>query len=1044
MYNQAPQAGLASLLASRGRNGDSVLVHMAPEEVAGLQRLAMAHGGSLTVNPETGLYEASFLKKLLPMIVGAVLPSIPVVGPALAGVAKTIGFGNQAIGTGLLIGGATSLIEGDLKKGLMAGLSAYSGASLSQALNAAATPAAPVRPSAEEMAKTTDAIKAARETVGATEAATQAASAPVADGLNYFKSANVFKGTPSAADLAMGRLANVTGAQTSLGLAALAPARGVTQLISSPEARTAFNQSLGGPVAKYATFLGAAEAMTPEYKMPTPAELNEDYVYIPGEVNPLYGQGYDQPYFLPGKYYKRTPQGLTPYDPYKAAPGANVTKPWYGAAGGPVSAPDQNQQTALPHQNPTIPGNNPNYPLSTVMRANYSPIQTRSNPESQEILSGYGPKINPFSGEERFAEGGEVDDPEFIPGAFLERRLSLPPAGAAPAQDKYDYALADYNKKVFENAMSILTMNPGMTFNQAKNVVLSRSQFDPAIAGGAPDPSKFGVSGPSANFAKVGDPSANFNWGADLGYDPSIYSKQFDWQKYILANPDLEKAGIDTPWEAATHYATYGKNENRPGVSFLGSADNERVPRPDPFEVINPFAGEERVANAPPVGSVRPPVGDPVIISPLPPSPPPGPKSPPDIVTINPPPGPQNVPITTQPPTPQSIAEAKARYQQMVYGPPPAPRDIKGTMDYLAALNAAVKSPYASTWQGPPPTTPPPPPPPPPSRPPGGPEGPGDGREPGGGQGTPSPGGGVSPPSPPFPTFPPSTPGTTPAPAPAPAPSPDGKETDENIFDKFRNWFKKRYEDADAFDLIGLGIGAQYGLLASALWSQLTPTIKKIFSVGTTELNPEEVAALDAKAKEEADRIKKEKEAQEAKDARARGEGRTRETSTAGGGYTPSFFGPSTGGIGGLMGGRGIITIDQNVKQSKRGGQIRAMQTGGMTAPNPYGAAVGEDYNFGFAEGGMPEYQAGGKLLDGPGDGMSDDIPAVIRGKGVQRAALADGEFVIPADVVSHLGNGSTKAGAKKLYQMMNQIRKARTGKTKQAPAVKAERYLPK
>jgi hypothetical protein len=107
------------------------------------------------------------------------------------------------------------------------------------------------------------------------------------------------------------------------------------------------------------------------------------------------------------------------------------------------------------------------------------------------------------------------------------------------------------------------------------------------------------------------------------------------------------------------------------------------------------------------------------------------------------------------------------------------------------------------------------------------------------------------------------------------------------------------------------------------------------------------------------------------------------------------------------------------------------------------GGAIGDDFNFGFAHGGMPEYKAGGKLLDGPGDGMSDSIPAVIRGKGVQRAALADGEFVIPADVVSHLGNGSTKAGAKKLYQMMAQVRKARTGKTKQAPAVKTDRLLP-
>jgi hypothetical protein len=109
------------------------------------------------------------------------------------------------------------------------------------------------------------------------------------------------------------------------------------------------------------------------------------------------------------------------------------------------------------------------------------------------------------------------------------------------------------------------------------------------------------------------------------------------------------------------------------------------------------------------------------------------------------------------------------------------------------------------------------------------------------------------------------------------------------------------------------------------------------------------------------------------------------------------------------------------------------------------GGAIGEGYNFGFAGGGMPgEYAAGGKLLNGPGDGMSDNIPAVIRGKGVQRAALADGEFVIPADVVSHLGNGSTKAGAQKLYDMMNKVRQARTGRTKQAPAVKADRFLPR
>jgi hypothetical protein len=72
---------------------------------------------------------------------------------------------------------------------------------------------------------------------------------------------------------------------------------------------------------------------------------------------------------------------------------------------------------------------------------------------------------------------------------------------------------------------------------------------------------------------------------------------------------------------------------------------------------------------------------------------------------------------------------------------------------------------------------------------------------------------------------------------------------------------------------------------------------------------------------------------------------------------------------------------------------------------------------------------------------MSDSIPATIGNK--QPARLADGEFVVPADVVSHLGNGSTDAGAKRLYGMMNKIRKARTGKKKQAPEVNTNKFLP-
>jgi hypothetical protein len=95
----------------------------------------------------------------------------------------------------------------------------------------------------------------------------------------------------------------------------------------------------------------------------------------------------------------------------------------------------------------------------------------------------------------------------------------------------------------------------------------------------------------------------------------------------------------------------------------------------------------------------------------------------------------------------------------------------------------------------------------------------------------------------------------------------------------------------------------------------------------------------------------------------------------------------------------------------------------------------------------LPEYAAGGyamggepRFLSGGGDGMSDSIKANIGG--TQEARLADGEFVIPADVVSHLGNGSSKAGAKQLYTMMDRVRKVRTGTKKQGKQINPRKYM--
>ena len=117
----------AQHLADRGRGGDSMLVHMTPNEVRGLQSLAMAHGGSLTINPETGLPEAGFLSSILPTIIGIALA--PATGGASLGI-------TEAWQTAALVGGVEALRTKDIGKGIMAGLGAYGGANIGAGLGA--------------------------------------------------------------------------------------------------------------------------------------------------------------------------------------------------------------------------------------------------------------------------------------------------------------------------------------------------------------------------------------------------------------------------------------------------------------------------------------------------------------------------------------------------------------------------------------------------------------------------------------------------------------------------------------------------------------------------------------------------------------------------------------------------------------------------------------------------------------------------------------------------------------------------------------------
>jgi hypothetical protein len=152
------------------------------------------------------------------------------------------------------------------------------------------------------------------------------------------------------------------------------------------------------------------------------------------------------------------------------------------------------------------------------------------------------------------------------------------------------------------------------------------------------------------------------------------------------------------------------------------------------------------------------------------------------------------------------------------------------------------------------------------------------------------------------------------------------------------------------------------------------------------------------------------------------------------------------GGGGGSSSGATIPSLSANRSQLPYSPPSRP-GAGGTTyfSPTTYAPRMAGGGEIVMAGGGgissLGGYSDGGRLLKGPGDGVSDNIPATIAGK--QPARLANGEFVVPARIVSELGNGSTDAGAKRLYEMMDRVQKARRKTKNVAADTKARKYLP-
>jgi len=293
-----------------------------------------------------------------------------------------------------------------------------------------------------------------------------------------------------------------------------------------------------------------------------------------------------------------TPTGTT--QPIASTPGSvtNVTRPT-----GPTQAlPGVPGTTFTPGQ-PQFFGNVPGAMLPGTLPFSYNPIQAYQGPMVGQMLA-RNPNLSPTVlggpqalgyytdrlGNRILAPGGALMS--FAKGGEARSDLQKLANGGPALTDDQSFEgmkLAREQQKAFTDTLAVLVQNPGMSFSRAAQLTGYKGAAQPDDPG----------------YQYHRDKSANFDWGADLAYDPNIYANQFKWQEYIAANPDLAAAGIDTPWEAATHYSNYGKNENRPGVGFLNSGvvvrpggyvDYSGMPKPPDPEVVYDQLQESRAA----------------------------------------------------------------------------------------------------------------------------------------------------------------------------------------------------------------------------------------------------------------------------------------------------------------------------------------------------------------------------------------------------------------------------------------------------------------
>jgi hypothetical protein len=925
---------LAGHMASKGRGSDSMLVHMTPEEVQSLQVLALKGGGTLTINPDTGLPEANFLKKMLPMIAGFAL------GPA--------GFGLMSAGmAGAAVGGITALSTGSLSRGLMAGLGAYGGASLGASLAGAG-------------AGTSAANAAALGVEGAaTGLGSQAAM--LAEQTAGFGA----EGLSSLADSA--RVA-VGAAPSKAGMLSA----GFDAVTKSPETLGKFAKNNYGALAAALSPMMAADTVQTTTKRPDTGTIR-NYTFDP------YGQTYSSAGNYPASEYKGMAQG-----------GIVAL-----AAGGAPAKMDQNAVNQLVREAATQAGGT----LSYADASNAAKNLGISNDMLQGALStglitgaptapvaaqtsAYAlPASGVWSGASHIADGIQLipGAPGYDPAKAAMRQAEIATyggvagAGAAAtlkANNLYDTGMAqwqtEYNRlhqqdidagRVPVGTAAATVGEPTAPAGLSAAAQYSMRNSDVGVGADKVGGLR-GLNSLVLDFMKQypNATQAEINAAKNLyGYNDADVVRPYEHgfqltagqeaaaQKYLQDNPDV-RAWLNTSegkdylknnptFDAAdiayTHYKRYGEAEGRkwglPVSTVVPTGIDTAVNLPGGVSgggttVVNPNGTITTRPNIPGI-----PAGGFTGIGQVK-----------DAYTQ----GGGSLGYVNKAPT--TMDEFNTRFNTQT-------GDSLAAYEYLMGRGAnPIKSgvgeimrPYSEAVRG--------------------------------------------------------------------VPAAEGRPTQKYIFDPVE---KKYVENPNYIPMSFNSKGERsVGMTSNEVLKGFNALPNKSDDAVVFDWMNTNNVTLAQMAKAMGITLA---EAQRRRDAAAK-----KKTDAAAAAAAATVDGSVGGANGGLMGmAAGGYAV---------GGGLGALAGGGSTS----------QYNLGG-------YSDGGRLLRGPGDGVSDSIPATIGNK--QPARLADGEFVVPARIVSELGNGSTEAGARKLYAMMDRVQKARgktTGKNRVAANTRSDKYLP-